>query len=48
MYFFLAFALAQAAIAATVTYDWAMTWVEVAPDGIKRPAIGTPRANRFS
>jgi iron transport multicopper oxidase len=37
----LLFLTARAALAATVTYNWAVTWVEVNPDGEKvRPAIG--------
>lgn len=34
-------ALAHAAFAATVTYNWDITWVEANPDGaLKRPVIG--------
>lgn len=33
--------LAQAALAATVTYNWDITWVEANPDGaLERPVIG--------
>jgi iron transport multicopper oxidase len=32
--------LAEAAIAATVVYDWNVTWVEASPDGYRRPVIG--------
>jgi iron transport multicopper oxidase len=33
--------LAQIALAATVTYNWDITWVEANPDGkLKRPVIG--------
>jgi iron transport multicopper oxidase len=30
----------QGARAATVVYNWAITWVEASPDGFKRPVIG--------
>lgn len=32
--------LAAYASAATVTYNWAATWVNAAPDGVSRPLIG--------
>jgi iron transport multicopper oxidase len=33
--------LAQAALAATVTYNWDITWVNANPDGaFERPVIG--------
>lgn len=32
--------LAACASAATVTYNWAATWVNAAPDGFARPVIG--------
>ena len=32
--------LVHAATAATVVYNWSITWVEAAPDGFKRPVIG--------
>jgi hypothetical protein len=28
------------ALAATVKYDWDITWVNAAPDGVVRPVIG--------
>ena len=31
---------ALATTAHTVTYDWSIDWVSVAPDGFKRPAVG--------
>jgi hypothetical protein len=31
----------QGARAATVVYNWAITWVEASPDGFKRPVIGS-------
>ena len=35
------FTLAQATIAATVTYNWDITWVNANPDGLlQRPVIG--------
>jgi iron transport multicopper oxidase len=33
-------ALTPFAFAATVTYDWTIDWVNVAPDGFVRPVIG--------
>jgi iron transport multicopper oxidase len=34
-------ALLKLALAATVTYNWAITWVEANPDGhLTRPVIG--------
>lgn len=33
-------ALASYVYAATVTYNWNVTWVSVSPDGFRRPAIG--------
>ncbi|KIH87025.1 iron transport multicopper oxidase fet3 precursor [Sporothrix brasiliensis 5110] len=32
--------LATSAIAATVSYDWDVTWVNASPDGFERPVIG--------
>jgi iron transport multicopper oxidase len=37
---FLFLSLAGASWAATVTYNWDITWVEADPDGFKRPVIG--------
>lgn len=36
----LALLAGRGAWAATVTYDWAITWVSAAPDGFTRPVIG--------
>lgn len=33
-------ALAGGTMAATVTFDWSIDWVEAAPDGYARPVIG--------
>lgn len=33
-------ALLSGSLAATVTYNWDINWVEAAPDGFKRPVIG--------
>lgn len=33
-------ASASLALAATVTYNWDITWVTAAPDGFSRPVIG--------
>lgn len=33
-------ALASLARAATVTYNWDITWVNAAPDGVSRPVVG--------
>jgi hypothetical protein len=38
--FFFALTFASYSIAATVNYDWDITWVNVAPDGFSRPVIG--------
>lgn len=39
--FILTFALLHMTLAATVTYDWDITWVNANPDGAKmRPVIG--------
>lgn len=35
-----ALAACQLALAATVTYDWDISWVSAAPDGFERPVIG--------
>jgi hypothetical protein len=42
MKYFLVLALrVAAALAATVTYNWDITWVEADPDGsLRRPVIG--------
>jgi hypothetical protein len=39
---FLSFAASS--LAATVTYDWDITWVNAAPDGFSRPVIGINNA----
>ena len=37
----------QFALAATVTYEWDITWVEANPDGaLLRPVIGMPLRQR--
>jgi hypothetical protein len=38
-----ALALTQTALAATITYNWDITWVKANPDGLwERPVIGMP------
>lgn len=39
-YALVALGLAQLALAKTVQYDWDITWVRAAPDGVERPVIG--------
>jgi len=36
--------LVHAVKAATVTYNWRVTWVEAAPDGFTRPVIGIEKS----
>ena len=42
MFFYLSLLALQAfaTTAHTVTYDWSIDWVLVAPDGLKRPSVG--------
>lgn len=41
--------LAQATLAATIIYNWDITWVEANPDGkLRRPVIGTYNGSLFS
>ncbi|KAE9369327.1 multicopper oxidase [Stipitochalara longipes BDJ] len=40
MHLILGIFLVQVITAATITFNWSITWVEAAPDGFQRPVIG--------